>query len=203
MMKGSFFMKVFKVFLPLFMILTLTASFMQPVFAASENISEKVLRLHILANSDSTADQDLKLKVRDYFLEGTKDLFTGSTVDENVKIAQQNVDQIKKICTDCVKQNGYNYNVSVKVDKEFFNTRVYDDFTLPAGVYNSIIITLGSGSGHNWWCIVFPSVCLSSCSKSMDDCLNDDEMKLIKDGYTPKFKIIEIYEKIKYKISER
>lgn len=195
-------MKTLKIFLPLFMIITLTVSFFQPIIATSENISDKILRLHIIANSDSTEDQDLKLKVKNYFLENTADLFVGQTLDENIEIAKENIDYIEKICNTCIEQNGFDYEAEVTVDREYFDTRVYDDFTLPAGVYNSIRITIGQGNGHNWWCIVFPSVCLSACSKSMDDYLTDEEMELVGDGYTPKFKVIEIYEKIKAKLND-
>lgn len=194
-------MKTLKFFLPLFMIITLTVSFFQPIIATSENISDKILRLHIIANSDSTEDQDLKLKVKNDFLENTADLFVGQTLDENIEIAKENIDYIERICNTCIEQNGYDYEAEVTVDREYFDTRVYDDFTLPAGVYNSIRITIGQGNGHNWWCIVFPSVCLSACSKSMDDYLTDEEMELVGDGYTPKFKVIEIYEKIKAKLN--
>jgi stage II sporulation protein R len=183
------------------MVFTLLLSIIQPIIATSEDISNKILRLHILANSDSTFDQDLKLKVKNYFLENTTDLFTGTTLEENINIANDNVDYIEELCKSCIKQNGYDYDVTVSVDKEYFDTRVYDDFTLPAGVYNSIIIKIGQGSGHNWWCIVFPSVCISSCSESMNDYLSDDEMELIEGDYSVKFKVVEIYEKIKNKIT--
>lgn len=172
---------------------------MQPIVATSESISNKVLRLHIIANSDSTEDQDLKLKIKDYFLENTRDLFTADTLEENIEIANKNIEYLEKICNDCIKANGFTYDANVTVTKEFFKTRVYDDFTLPAGVYNSIKIEIGQGNGHNWWCIVFPSVCLYACTKSMGDYLNEDEIELITDGYTPKFKIIEIIETIKSK----
>ena len=81
-------MKVFKVFLPLFMIITLCAGFFSPVIATSESITNKILRLHIVANSDSTEDQDMKLKVRNYFLENTADLFIGKTLEENIEIGR-------------------------------------------------------------------------------------------------------------------
>ncbi|MGN0533938.1 MAG: stage II sporulation protein R [Eubacterium sp.] len=193
-------MKILKIFLPVFMIITLTAGVFEPIINTSENISEKVLRLHILANSDSTEDQDLKLKVKNYFKENTADLFTGKTLEENIEIASGNIGYFEALCNSCITENGYSYKAKVSVLREYFDTRVYDDFTLPAGIYNSIKIELGEGNGHNWWCIIFPSVCLSSCTESMNDYLTDDEMKLINDGYTPKFKIIEIYEKIKNKI---
>lgn len=195
-------MKTYKIFLPLFMILTLTMSFIQPIIATSEDISNKVLRLHILANSDSTEDQNLKLGLKNYFLENTSDLFSGKTLEENIEIAKKNTLALEVLCNKFITESGYDYETKVIVDKEYFDTRVYDDFTLPAGVYNSIKIVIGEGSGHNWWCIVFPSVCLYSCSESMSDYLTEEEMELISDGYTPKFKIIEIYEKIKSRLNQ-
>ena len=195
-------MKTYKIFLPLFIILTLTLSFIQPIIATSEDISNKVLRLHILANSDSTEDQNLKLGLKNYFLENTSDLFSGKTLEENIEIAKKNTLTLEELCNQFITESGYDYEKKVIVDKEYFDTRVYDDFTLPAGVYNSIKIVIGEGSGHNWWCIVFPSVCLYSCSESMSDYLTEEEMELISDGYTPKFKIIEIYEKIKSRLNQ-
>lgn len=195
-------MKTYKIFLPLFMILTLTLSFFQPIIATSEDISNKILRLHILANSDSTEDQNLKLGLKNYFLENTSDLFSGKTLEENIEIAKKNTLALEVLCNKFITESGYDYETKVIIDKEYFDTRVYDDFTLPAGVYNSIKIVIGEGSGHNWWCIVFPSVCLYSCSESMSDYLTEEEMELISDGYTPKFKIIEIYEKIKSRLNQ-
>lgn len=195
-------MKTYKIFLPLFMMLTLTLSFFQPIIATSEDISNKVLRLHILANSDSTEDQNLKLGLKNYFLENTSDLFSGKTLEENIEIAKKNTLAFEELCNKFITDSGYDFETKVIVDKEYFDTRVYDDFTLPAGVYNSIKIVIGEGSGHNWWCIVFPSVCLYSCSESMSDYLTEEEMELISDGYTPKFKIIEIYEKIKSRLNQ-
>lgn len=194
-------MKTYKIFLPLFIVLTLTLSLIQPMIATSENISDKVLRLHILANSDSSMDQDLKLKVKNHILENTADLFVGKDLNENIDIAKNNTEYLENIANEAIRLNGYTYKAKVSVVKEFFKTRVYDDFTLPAGEYNSLKIEIGEGRGHNWWCIIYPSVCLSACSESMSDYLSDDEMKLINSGYTPKFKIVEIYEKIKYKLS--
>lgn len=182
------------------MILTVIFSALSPVISTAENISDKVLRLHILANSDSTYDQNIKLGLRNYFLENTSSLFNADSLDENLKKANENKDYIEDICNEYLKQ--YNQCASVSVVKEYFSTRVYDDFTLPAGYYNSIKIEIGEGNGHNWWCIVFPSVCLSSCSTSMNDYLTEDEMELLESGYTPKFKVIEIYEKIKGRLEK-
>lgn len=173
----------------------------QPTIKTSESISDKVFRLHILANSDSTYDQNLKLGLKNYILENTSDLFIGQNLEENIEIAEENLEKLNKLSKEYLKNQGSNYDVKTEVAKEFFETRVYDDFTLPAGVYNSLKITIGEGNGHNWWCIIFPSVCLSACSESMSDYLSDDEMELVSGGYTAKFKVVEVYEKIKSKCS--
>lgn len=192
-------MKTFKVFVPVFIFLVIAAAFIAPDITSAESISDKVLRLHILANSDSSEDQHIKLGLKNYFLENSKELFCGKTIEANIAIAQNNKAQMENICNEYLKD--YGKTAFVTVEKEFFRTRVYDDFTLPSGVYNSIKITIGEGKGHNWWCIVFPSVCLNSCSEAMSEYLTDDEMELVTSGYTPKFKIIEIYEKIKDRLN--
>lgn len=196
-------MKILKIFIPSFLIFTLLFSLFKPLIDTSEKISENVLRLHILANSDSTYDQNVKLQLKNYIVEATSNIFNGETAAENTVIATKNTDYIQNLCNNYLDKNGINYDSTVKVVNEFFETRVYDDFTLPAGNYDSIRIELGQGSGHNWWCIVFPSVCLSACTTSMDDYLSDEEMDLITGGYTPKFKVIEIYEKLKNEIKQK
>lgn len=193
-------MKLYKVFIPVFLILTIVYASVSPVIQTAEKVSNKVLRLHILANSDTAEDQNIKLELKNYFLDNSKELFGGKNLQENVAIANENIESIEDMCNSYLSK--YNQHASVTVTNEFFATRVYDDFTLPAGNYNSIKIEIGEGKGHNWWCIVFPSVCLSSCSESMSEYLTDDEMDLVNSGYTPKFKIIEIYERIKDRLEK-
>lgn len=196
-------MKFVKIFVPVFMSLVLFLGIAQPVVGAvktSEHISNKVFRLHILANSDSTYDQNIKLMLKNYILENTQDIIGGKTLDEAIENAKNNTKEITDMCNEYLKSKGFDYKVKVNVVKEYFKTRVYDDFTLPAGRYNSLKIEIGEGKGHNWWCIVFPSVCLSACTESMGDYLTDDEMNLVSNTYSPKFKIVEIYESAKEKI---
>lgn len=196
-------MKFVKIFVPVFMSLVLFLGIAQPVVGAvktSEHISNKVFRLHILANSDSTKDQNIKLMLKNYILENTQDIIGGKTLDEAIENAKNNTKEITDMCNEYLKSKGFDYKVKVNVVKEYFKTRVYDDFTLPAGRYNSLKIEIGEGKGHNWWCIVFPSVCLSACTESMGDYLTDDEMSLVSNTYSPKFKIVEIYESTKEKI---
>lgn len=196
-------MKFNKIFIPLFLTFTIILGIAQPVVAAvktSEDISNKVFRLHILANSNSTEDQNTKLMLKNFILENSEDVIGGKTLDEAICNAKNNRKEITEMCNEYLKSIGIDYKVVVGVVKEYFKTRVYDDFTLPAGKYNSLKIELGEAKGHNWWCIVFPSVCLSACTESMNDYLSEDEMKLVSNTYSPKFKVVEIYESAKEKI---
>ncbi len=192
-------MKFIKIYLPIFMAFTLIFSALSATIKTSESISNKVLRLHILANSDSSEDQNVKLMLKNYLLDETSELFNGNNLEENINIAIDNTEFIRQICDEFLEKLGIDYNTTVSVANEYFETRVYDDFTLPAGNYEALKIQLGEGEGHNWWCIIFPSVCLSACSTSLDDYLSDEEMELVTSEYTPKFKIVEIYERIKNK----
>ena len=199
-------MKFNKIFIPLFLTFTIILGIAQPVVAAvktSEDISNKVFRLHILANSNSTEDQNTKLMLKNFILENSEDVIGGKTLDEAISNAKNNRKEITEMCNEYLKSIGIDYKVVVSVVKEYFKTRVYDDFTLPAGKYNSLKIELGEAKGHNWWCIVFPSVCLSACTESMNDYLSEDEMKLVSNTYSPKFKVVEIYESAKEKIKNR
>ena len=165
------------------------------------DIKKDVLRLHILAASDTAEDQALKLKVRDAVLKQAHAVFDeAKNVAEAKQKARENLAVIKKIAEDEVRKNGYQYRVDVRLEKAFFNTRVYKNFTLPAGEYEALRIVIGAGAGHNWWCVMFPSLCLASCNNLNDiDSLSEEEKELIQSN--PKmeirFKCVEIYEKLK------
>lgn len=189
------------------MVLTfvIIASYTAPLIKTSERVQEDVFRLHILANSDTEQDQALKLKVRDYVLQNCSLFDNCKTVEDAISAAKENIDKIESLANECLKGQGSRYTAKVSVEKEYFSTRVYDSITLPAGYYQALKIVIGSGQGHNWWCIVFPSVCLSACTEDdMAAYLDEDEVDLIenKNGYAVKFKAIEIYEDLKKKIIE-
>ena len=170
----------------------------------SENLSNKILRFHVLANSDSDIDQSLKLKVRDGVLNISHDLYNEcKNIDEALEITKNNLYIIDKTANDIIVENGFNYNAKSYVTKEYYNTRVYDNFTLPAGVYDSLKVVIGDGQGHNWWCVMFPTVCLSGCTTDFVDYLTEEETNMIEnDKYVIKFKIVEIYEKIKSQLKK-
>lgn len=196
--------KIIKLFIPIFLITLIISSYVSPFIKTSENISNQIFRLHILANSDSIEDQQLKLKVRDNILVNSEELFTNcQTLEEIINVSKQNIKFFQKIAENTIKENGYTYPIKVYVDKEYFNTRHYDKITLPSGIYNALKIEIGKAKGHNWWCVMFPAICLPAVSDDeINKILSDDEIELINsnDKYEIRFKIVEIYEKIKSNI---
>lgn len=172
--------------------------------ASCEDLRSNILRLHIIANSDSKSDQNLKLKVRDAVLNNTSSLFIGSKgLDDSICIAQKNIDKINSIANDTLKKSGVNYTAKSKIGKSYYKTRYYKTFTLPAGYYDSLIITLGTGKGHNWWCVIYPEICLNGASKqNLNVSCSDKSSRIAYNSkkYTIRFKTVEIYENIKKRI---
>lgn len=188
------------VFVPVFLAFVIIFSVFTPVVTMSEDISNKVFRLHIIANSDSDEDQNLKLKVRDKVLLISNEIYEdcNSTLSA-INVTNNNIDYIRNTSQRVIAYYGYDYPVKAYVSKEYFNTREYDGFTLPAGIYNCLKIVIGEGKGKNWWCVMFPQVCLSGCTDDFDNYLTEDEKKMLTSGgYKVKFKIVEIYERIKH-----
>lgn len=197
--------KTIKIFTPIFLFILLIAVYVSPFAKTSENISDDVFRLHILANSDSDEDQNLKLKVRDEILKAGQDIFIScSSLDEIISVSKSNIDYFKSVARECIAENGYDYDVNVYVDEEYFNTRKYDSITLPSGVYNALKIEIGEAEGHNWWCVMFPAICLPAVSdEEIYNILDEDEAALVNsdEKYEIRFKIVEIYQKIKSELN--
>lgn len=171
-------------------------------FAGScSEIRKNVLRLHILANSDSQEDQNLKLKVRDRLLEeGSYYLEEAVSESEAERILEPQLEKLKETAEDEIRKNGYGYKVRVEICDEYFNTRTYDDVTLPAGKYRALKVIIGEGQGKNWWCVMFPPLCLPAAEESaeLDAVLTDDEVEITKsyNKYKIKFKIVEWWEQL-------
>lgn len=169
-------------------------------YGACSDIEKEVFRLHILANSDSKSDQQLKLKVRDGITEYTSALFRNcKNKAESVKTAEDNIENIKSFAQQIVYENGYNYNVDAYITNMSFNTRVYENFTLPAGNYDALRIVIGSGNGKNWWCMIYPALCIPSASTvKLSDAVNAPEHDIVtqSDKYEVKFKIVELFESL-------
>ena len=143
----------------------------------------------------------MKLKVRNAVLACGEPLFKNcKSLGEAVEIGRENTELFKNAAQKCVSDNGYDYLVNVYVDKEYFNTRKYNQITMPGGIYNALKIEIGQAKGHNWWCVMFPAICLPSVSEDeINQYLSDDEVELLNSGnkYKIRFKIVEIYEKLK------
>lgn len=170
--------------------------------ACCEDIPNHVLRLHVLANSDSQADQSLKLKVRDRILKESSGLLDGVTDKENAeKVVSKKIPILQKAAANEIKIQGCNYPVKVVLTNMYFTTRQYGDVTLPAGRYDALRVTIGSGKGHNWWCVIFPPMCLPAAEKQdeLKDVLNKNELDITEShsGYIVKFKTVEAYEQLR------
>ena len=124
-------------------------------------LSENLVRLHVVADSDETADQEEKLAVRDAVLEYLEPKMESVTdADSARKTIQSLLPELERVSNQTLKTRNSGNRAVVTLQKEAFPTRVYDTFTLPSGVYDSLRITVGSGQGHNWWCVVFPELCI-------------------------------------------
>ena len=178
----------------------LTATLMLSLFPtdAEAKIYEDTVRLHILANSDREDDQQLKLKIRDkVLLKYGEALACSGSLDEAMEKTEALLDQIEKDAEKWIKELGYSYSARATLTTEWYETRDYDDFSLPCGYYNSLRIIIGEGEGKNWWCVMYPPLCMDIATENApeDDGLIDytrEELTLIKSGkYNVKFKILE------------
>ena len=169
-------------------------------------IRSSILRLHVLANSDSTEDQELKLKVRDRLLEMSETTYSqAKTKQDAVQATQASLDMLRNEAANVIQSNGYSYPVSVSLETCYFNTRTYGNITLPAGNYQALRVVIGKGQGHNWWCVMLPPLCVSAASETeaeLKDVLSREQLELVEgDGYEIKFKCVEMYEELKQYLS--
>lgn len=196
-------------FLALFLFLTLLftigLSYAQKTF---NNISDSVMRLHIIANSDSETDQSMKLRIRNRILRETQNIFTTvQSPQETLLQAKENISLIRKIAENEVERMGFDYKVKVTVGKFSFPTKSYGNLTLPAGKYNAVRIELGEAQGKNWWCVLYPPLCftdevLSASPDTMsklENNLSENDFNLISQNTVPvkvRFKIVEIFQNL-------
>lgn len=170
-------------------------------------VRSDVLRMHVIANSDCSADQQLKLMVRDAVLERGAQLFDGTvTADEARRKIEPHKAELEAAAREVIERAGYDYPVSVNVVNEYFATRCYGSLTMPAGRYTAVKVVIGEGAGHNWWCVMFPPLCLPAAQDregNLDAFFDDGELKVVESSgrYEPRFKIVEIIEKLKEKTS--
>ena len=130
------------------------------VNAVSNNLADSVFRLHVIANSDSKEDQELKYKVRDKLIEYMNTLTNDiNSKEEVIEIAKAHLEDFKEIAQNVVKENGYNYDVNVEIGNFSFPTKTYGDISFPAGFYDALKVEIGKAEGQNWWCVMFPPLC--------------------------------------------
>lgn len=183
--------------------LTLTAGVWSSASASA--LAGQVLRLHVVANSDTQEDQVLKLQVRDAVLEQA-DLLLEDVTDrgEAEAVLSQQLQALAEAGAAVVAGAGYDYPVSASLEECWFPTKVYDGFSLPAGTYRALRIVIGEGGGQNWWCVVFPPLCLGSVTEEVAATaaqagLSEDQVSLITGrdgGYVLKFKLIEWWDSL-------
>ena len=135
-----------------------------------DRLNDELIRLHVVANSDSEEDQSIKLMVRDAVINSLyRDLETIADIKEAKAYLQENLPKIQTIANETLDAAGFEGEAVVTLCKEAFDTRYYDTFTLPAGVYESLRIIIGEGNGKNWWCVAFPSLCIPATTDGFTD----------------------------------
>jgi len=164
----------------------------------SEQIRRQVLRLHVLANSDSEEDVALKLAVRDAVLRDRPEIFSGAADKAEARqLAQEHLEEIEQIARDEISRLGYSYEVSAQIVDMYFETRRYEGFILPAGRYGAVRIVIGQGDGQNWWCIMFPPMCIPAAQPN-DTPLEEQIARLGQTpNYRPKFAVVELIESLR------
>ncbi|MCX4356256.1 MAG: stage II sporulation protein R [Oscillospiraceae bacterium] len=147
-------------------VISLTFAAFETFSADCGNVRGEVLRLHIPANSDSGEDQAVKLELRDFLLAEYGGELSGSVdLSAAKEHARELLPEIERRCTEFLREHGFDYGAKAELTDMYFTTREYDRLILPAGEYTALRITLGSGEGHNWWCVIFPQLCLPAVSE--------------------------------------
>lgn len=180
--------------------------------ASQQDISSKLIRFHVIANSDDKIDQGLKLKIRDAVLKYVSPkLKDCKDIEESRKIINNEDKNIKGISESIIKENGFKYSVATALSQEYFPVKTYGNITLPQGKYEAYRIIIGTGTGQNWWCVMFPPLCFvditkgnvsyEKTEKEMKNVLSEDEYKLVDNTVSNKkiivkFKLTEIFSKL-------
>lgn len=155
----------------LFICLFLAAAvWLGAVIADRQQLNEELIRLHVVANSDSDADQAIKLRIKDAIAESLQtEMANIGDIGQAKAYLQENLPKIEAIANGILKAAGFEETAVATLAKEAFDTRYYDTFTLPAGVYEALRVTIGEGQGKNWWCVVFPTLCLPATAAEFED----------------------------------
>ena len=167
-MDGVFMRKIIKVTLCLFLLVS--TIWLADVWQDKRILREDLIRLHVVANSDSAKDQELKLQVKNAIVAYLQPLVEDFTdKDEALAYINDNITSIEQVANEVLADQGSECRATAQIDLEAFDTREYQTFSLPAGVYDSLRIKIGDGCGRNWWCVVFPSLCLPATTEEFQD----------------------------------
>lgn len=173
----------------------------------STNIANNVFRLHVLANSDSKEDQNLKYKVRDNLLTYMNEICVNcKTKQEAIYQVEENKNTFKQIALDTIKNEGYSYDVTINIGNFEFPTKEYGDISLPAGFYDALRVEIGEAKGRNWWCVMFPPLCFVDITSGvvpeeskelLEENMSEEEFALVSSDSTSeikfKFKLLEFF----------
>ena len=174
-----------------------------------QELSRKMIRLHVIAHSDSAADQALKLEVRDAVLDyATAVLQRSADMAEAQQALQRELPRIESIARAAVTAEGYDYGVAASLGQAEFPLKEYDGFSLPAGEYTALRLVIGEGAGQNWWCVVFPPLCTAAACEFDETALaaglSEEDIALIteSEGYVLKFRTMELWQQLRQKIGK-
>lgn len=205
-------MKNLKRYFLVFLLLLIYITFYSVSYANNtlNNLSNSVFRLHVIANSDSEEDQNLKYKVRDALIKYMNSLTQNiNTKEEAIALANQHTNDFYNIARDTIIKNGFDYEVKISIGNFAFPTKHYGDISLPSGFYDALKVEIGEAKGENWWCVMFPSLCFVDISngivpeESKQDLSNElsiENYNLISsqnNEYKFKFKLVELFENAK------
>ncbi|MBQ6152602.1 MAG: stage II sporulation protein R [Ruminococcus sp.] len=171
-----------------------------PFQNSCEELYSDVFRVHIIPNSNSAYDQSMKLSVRDAVLSAISPLYDGADCKADaMRITQENLPLIEKTANTVVRDSGADYSVTAAIENTYFNTRYYEDFTMPAGWYDALKLTIGEGGGDNFWCVMYPALCVGAATrKELREDLDEGEYEVVTcDDLTFRFKIVEYYERLR------
>ena len=180
--------------------------------AQQRTLADKVIRLHVLANSDSDEDQRVKLLVRDAVLEEARRWYDGESVEECRAALTKHLADLAAAGTAAARAAGCEETVCVRLEENaWFPTRVYEDMTFPAGRYTAVRVVIGAGEGHNWWCVVFPPLCLGCVSEEVAETaamagFSREEVSLLTGGegeYVLRFRCMELWDRLRCFLEER
>lgn len=165
----------------------------------SEQYADNVLRLHVIANSNTSEDQALKLKVRNAVGSIVSELAAGaSSAEETEQIVREHIDAIQAAAEEKIREEGYNYPVEIETGEYYFPTKYYTEGALPAGSYEAVRVVIGQGEGENWWCVLFPPLCFSN--GTADPELDQEQQE--NEDVTLRFKIVEVFQEAKHSLSK-